>query len=79
MREKLEWLKEHKEEILIGTGVLVSTTLLIVVGVKSHKAMKLRPLLQQRFFYAAGKLSDPLHTRSPAVPDKIQYPKAVRI
>lgn len=42
MQEKLKWLKEHKKEVLIGAGVLAGTTLLIVIGVKSHKAAKLR-------------------------------------
>lgn len=41
MNEKIEWLKEHKKEVLIGTGIAVGTIALIAIGVKSSKATKL--------------------------------------
>lgn len=40
MNKKLEWIKEHKKEILIGTGMIVGTAVLIVIGVKRSKSSK---------------------------------------
>lgn len=36
MNEKIEWLKENKKEVLIGTGLTVGTIALIVIGVKKR-------------------------------------------
>lgn len=36
MNKKIEWLKEHKKEVLIGTGFTVGTIALIVIGVEKR-------------------------------------------
>ena len=40
MNEKLKWVKEHKKEILIGTGTVIGTAVLITIGVKSSRSSK---------------------------------------
>lgn len=52
MRDKIEWLKENKKEILIGAGVLVGTTLLIVIGAKTHRRTKLHKAESKRIIEA---------------------------
>ncbi len=37
MKQKLEWVKKHKKELLIGAGTVVSTVALIAIGVKCSK------------------------------------------
>ena len=63
MREKFEWLKENKEEVLIVDGVLVSTTLLVILGIKSHKAKMLRIADGEKFVKACEEASNAIVSR----------------
>lgn len=40
MSKKLEWVKEHKKEILVGAGTVIGTAVLITIGVKCSKSSK---------------------------------------
>lgn len=40
MKEKIEWLKAHKKEVLIGTGIAVGTIALIGIGVYWKDVLK---------------------------------------
>lgn len=40
MKKKIQWLKEHKAEILVGTGGLIVIGVSIAVGIKITKINK---------------------------------------
>lgn len=63
MRDKIEWLKEHKMDVLIATGVLIGTVSMAVIGVKSHKAKRLHMASGEKIAKACEEASNAIVSR----------------